>query len=520
VGHSEKNRRLGQRWQLGLLLSSLIVASVVIADARTASRPEGPHQTQPAQPVPPTQSARVPTSGKKDQLDRDIAKELADRGGVGASVAVIENGQPVLVKGFGRGSLDSTAPVGDDTLFGIGSVTKQFTAAMTLLLAEQGKLAVEDKVAKYYPDLTRAKDITVLDLMNHVSGYPDYYPLDFVDRRLSKPIQPDELIRQYAGAQLDFEPGTRWSYSNTGFVLLGRILEKASGQSMASLMADRIFKPLGMQHTLYDPAPDTNSRLATGYTSFALTRLAKADREADGWVGSAGAIYSTAADIARWDLALMDGRVLTSKSWALMTTPRRLANGNSSNYGCGLSIGSRHGMTVLTHGGAVSGFSARNTFIPQTRSAIVVLINDEDGPLANFMVDRGLKAVLDAPTTGVPVTTGPSAAHKDRGHVPRVTGLSPAKEAVRLFKALQSGTLDRAALGEEYSVFVTDAKLRAASEQLKSIGAPTGANLRSVGERGGMEVSSVRLQFPSSAIDALMYRSPDGKVQEYLLFRP
>jgi hypothetical protein len=177
-------------------------------------------------------------------------------------------------------------------------------------------------------------------------------------------------------------------------------------------------------------------------------------------------------------------------------------------------------MTVLTHGGAVSGFSARNTFIPQTRSAVVVLINDEDGPLANFIVDRSLEAVLEAPTTGMPVTTGPSSARKDRGHVPRVAGPSPAKEAVTLFKALQSGTLDRAALGEEYSVFVTDAKLRAASDQLKTVGAPTAVSLRSLGERGGMEVSSVRLQFASIAIDALMYRSPDGRVQEYLLFRP
>jgi D-alanyl-D-alanine carboxypeptidase len=405
------------------------------------------------------------------------------------------------------------------TLFGIGSVTKQFTAAIALLLAEEGKLSVDDQVAKYFPGLTRAKDITILDLMNHVSGYPDYYPLDFVDRRLLRPIMSEELIRQYAGTALDFEPGTRWSYSNTGFVLLGRIIENASGQPIGSLMADRIFKPLGMQHTLYEPAASIG-RLATGYTSFALTALAKADREADGWVGAAGAIYSTATDIARWDVALMGGRVLTPKSWALMTKPRRLANGNSSNYGCGLAIGSRHGMTVLTHGGAVSGFSARNTFIPQTHSAVVVLINDEDGPLANFIVDRGLKAVLDAPTTRMPVTTGPSAARRDRGHIPRVMGPAPAKKAVALFKELQSGTLDRAALGEEFSVYVTDAKLAAASQQLKPLGVPSGASVRSVGERGGMEVSSVRLQFSSSAIDALMYRSPDGKVQEYLLFHP
>ena len=401
----------------------------------------------------------------------------------------------------------------------MGSVTKQFTAAATLLLAEQGKVSVTDKVAKYYPGLTRANDITILDLMNHVSGYPDYYPLDFVDRRMLKPIATDELIRRYAGAALDFEPGTRWSYSNTGFVLLGRILEKASGQPLGSFLREKIFEPLGMTHTLYEPAAD-EGRVVPGYTSFALTTLTRATREGDGWVGAAGAIYSTASDIARWDIALMDGRVLKPASWDLMTRPRILANGKSSNYGCGLSVGSRDGLTVFTHGGAVSGFIARNTFVPQTRSAVVVVINDEDGPLANAIVERALTAVLPTRAATLPVTTGPSAAREDRGVIPRVAGPPPGEKASALFKALQAATLDRSGLGDEYSVFVTDAKVRAASRALKPFGTPTGVTVRSVGERGGMEVSSVRLTFGSGALDGLMYRSPDGKVQEYLLFRP
>ncbi len=151
------------------------------------------------------------TANGAEALERAIAQELSSRGGVGATVAVVQDGRPLLAKGFGRRSADSPAGVDESTLFGMGSVTKQFTAAAALLLAEQGKLSVNDKVAKYYPGLTRANDITLLDLMNHVSGYPDYYPLDFVDRRMLKPIDPDELIRRYAGAPLDFEPGTRWS---------------------------------------------------------------------------------------------------------------------------------------------------------------------------------------------------------------------------------------------------------------------------------------------------------------------
>jgi CubicO group peptidase (beta-lactamase class C family) len=467
----------------------------------------------------PAAAVQAVASTSAQTLERAIVQELSRRGGVGATVAVVENGRPIVAKAFGRRSVESPDPAGADTLFGIGSVTKQFTAAAALLLAEQGKLSVDDKVAKYYPGLTRASDITLLDLMNHVSGYPDYYPLDFVDRRMMKSIAPDELIRQYAGTPLDFEPGTRWSYSNTGFVLLGRILEKASGQSLGSFLSAKIFQPLGMTHTIYEPKPD-DRRVAPGYTSFALTKLARATREGDGWVGAAGAIYSTAADIARWDVALMDGRVLKPASWDLMTRPRLLANGKSSSYGCGLSVATRNGLTVFTHGGAVSGFIARNTFVPQTRSAVVVMINDEDGPLANAIVERALTAVLPARAANVPVTTGPSAAGEERGQVPRVAGPEPGEKASALFQTLQAGTLDRSGVGDEYNVFVTDDKVRAAARALKPFGVPTGVNVRSVGERGGMEVSSVRLTFASGALDGLMYRSPDGKVQEYLLFRP
>jgi CubicO group peptidase (beta-lactamase class C family) len=459
------------------------------------------------------------TDSSTQALERAIEQELSRRGGVGATVAVVENGRLLLARGFGRRSMDSRAPVGEDTLFGVGSVTKQFTAAATLLLAEDGKLSVDDKVAKYYPGLTRANEISLLDLMNHVSGYPDYYPLDFVDRRMLAPIAPDALIARYAGASLDFEPGTRWSYSNTGFVLLGRILEKVSGRPLGSYLRDRIFTPLGMSHTLYEPARDER-RVAPGYTSFALTNLTPAAQEGDGWVGPAGAIYSTAADIARWDIALMEGRVLKPASWDLMTRPRLLANGNSSRYGCGLSVGTRDGITVFTHGGAVSGFIARNTFVPQTRSAVVVMINNEDGPLANAIVDHAMAAAMPKRAAQLPVTTGPSAAREDRGAVPRVAGAEPGAQASALFKALQAGTLERSGLGDEYSAFATPAKVRAASRVLKPLGELTGVDVRSVGERGGMEVSSVRLTLGSNALDALMYRSIDGKVQEYLLFRP
>ena len=475
-------------------------------------------------PRPPTiclNAASRPASATQsppaavESLDATVARELKARGGIGASVALVEHGRIVLAKAYGRRSLEATDAATGETPFAIGSVTKQFTSAAVLLLAEDGKLSVEDKVAKYYPDLTRASGVSLLDLMNHVSGYRDYYPLDFVDRRLTRPIAADALLHDYAGAPLDFDPGTRWSYSNTGFILLGRIVEKVSGRPFGDFLTERILGPLGMRHTFYEPDPD-DRRLAQGYTSFALTPFTPAVHEGRGWIASAGGLYSTARDLATWDLALMEGRVLKPDSWNLMITPRRLSDGTSAGYGCGLGVTARAGTTVLSHGGAVSGFLANNTMVPATKSAFVVLLNDEDAGLMSSVVRRAMDDLVPTPPGSVQANQ-PAV---DRAPKIQIEGAAPADAARQLFTALQRGEIDRATLGSDFNEFLTAAKLAAAARSLAPFGAPAGIDVRSVAERGGMQVASVRLTFASGALDALMYRTPDGKVQEFLITRP
>jgi len=181
-------------------------------------------------PAQQPQGVEAPKTFDVKAIDAYVARKVADQGFVGLSLAILRQGKIVLAKGYGKKSLATATAVAPETPFAVGSITKQFTCACVLLLAEDGKLSIHDKVAKYYPDLTRAKDITLYDLMTHVSGYPDYYPLDFVDRRMEKAIAPDDLLREYAGGRLDFEPGTRWSYSNTSYILLGRVVEKVAGE--------------------------------------------------------------------------------------------------------------------------------------------------------------------------------------------------------------------------------------------------------------------------------------------------
>lgn len=462
---------------------ALTLVMAAVAAAQLAPAPPPPLQLEPA------------------AIEAFVAEQLAAKQLVGLSLAVVRDGTVVLAKGFGRRSIADGSAVTSDTRFAVGSITKQFTSACILLLAEDGKLAVTDTVAKWYPGLTRANDITLLDLMNHVSGYPDYYPLDFVDRPMQKAIAVDDLIQQFGTRPLDFEPGTRYSYSNTGFVILGRVVEKVSGEPFGQFLERRILKPVGMTRTLYEPT-GREPELAQGYVTFALSPPEAAVPEGKGWVAAAGAIWSTPSDLATWDLALVDGKVLKAESFRLMATPRTLASGASAGYGCGLSIGNRRGQTVLAHNGAVAGFYALNSTVPATRSAVILFSNLDSYDAVDTIYARLMAAlVATPPKTATPAIAGPP----------------PADAMKAMFLALQAGRVDRAQLGEEFSAYLTDAKIRGASERLKAYGEPTKVNVDSVAERGGMEVARVTFTFASGVLKGLMYRTPDGKVQQFFV---
>jgi D-alanyl-D-alanine carboxypeptidase len=443
-------------------------------------------------------SAETPGALDLSEIDRLIERNVQERHLVGLSVGVMHQGRIVLAKGYGVRSLETREPVTPDTLFAAGSVTKQFTCAAALLLAQEGKLSLDDRVAKYEPELTRASDITLLDLGQHVAGYRDYYPLDFVHRPMAQQRSTDGIIQEFGKGPLDFEPGTRWSYSNTGYLILGRVVEKISGEPFGSFLDRRILQPLGMRHTRYEPKGDEPG-LAEGYTSFGLGEPQLAVPEGDGWLAMAAALWSTPKDLLAWDLALMDGKILSEASYRMMTTPRRLADGRATNYGCGQFVRDRDPALVLTHEGIVGGFNAWNAIVPSTRSAIVLLAN------ADFGVSRPLREAILAKLLP------PS-----EEDIPAVTGL-PAKEAaMALLRQLREGKVDRDTLGEEYNAWLTPERMASA---LPEKGEVSELEVVDVHERGGMEVAKLRFRIGSVPAEALMYRTPDGKIQEFLFYR-
>lgn len=452
--------------------------------------------------APNVRADDAPSSFDLPAIDAYVAGQVRAKSYPGLALTIVRDGKVIFAKGYGRRSLMSEERVTADTPFAIGSVTKQFTCACILMLAEDGKLSVEDRVAKYYPNLTRAQDITLYDLMTHASGYPDYYPLDFVDRRLRKPIAIDQLLAAYAGGKLDFEPGTRWSYSNTGFLLLGRVIEKVSKEPMGQFLRRRILEPLGMKHCVFDPGENV-AGLARGHTTFALGPMEPAPREGDGWLHAAGGLWSSVSDLARWDLALMEGKVLKPESYRLLTTKRKLQSGKTRDYGCGMGVIDRDGETILTHSGAVSGFLAFNALVPRTKSAVILLTNSEH--LDPASLHRTILTLLLKDQTD-----------KEAPEVPKVRGPSAKETALDFFHQMQEGKVDRSKLGEEFSIYLSDERLRSAAPRLKALGEPDKIEVERTTERGGMEVTGLRFTFKNAVLKASLYRTPDGKIQQLL----
>jgi D-alanyl-D-alanine carboxypeptidase len=468
---------------------------VIVLAACRAEAPAAP-PAAPLSPAVPPLASLTPAD-----LDAFVTATVASQKVIGLTVGVMQHGQVIFAKGYGLANTAAQTPVTSETLFAVGSVTKQFTCAVALQLQQEGRLSFDDPVAKYASGLTRARDITVRDIGGMVSGYRDYYPLDFVDRPMAAARPSAAIVEDFASRPLDFEPRSRYSYSNTGYLLLGRIAEIAGGEPLATALERRLFTPLGLTHTRYEPARG-GPGMAEGYTPLGLGRAEPAVPEGTGWIGAAGGIWSTPRDLLAWDLALMDGKVLSPESYALMTTPRPLSDGRSSAYGCGQSIRDRGPVLVLQHGGAVSGFSASNALVPASRSAVVVMANADwtSGVLA--AIESAVLAKL-MPVADAPSVAGP-----------------PAKDlALDLLAQIRRGEVNRSLLGEEYDAFLTPARLAEMSRSLVEAGEVSDVVAGPIRERGGMEVSSLTLKVGQTSAGTLMYRTPDGRVQEFLFSR-
>jgi len=429
-----------------------------------------------------------------DKIDKVVADTLTRTGVPSASIAVVKEGQIAYVKAYGDARLEPKTPATAQMRYSIGSISKQFTAAAILLLQEQGKLSLDDKVSKYVPDLTRANDVTIRQLLSHTSGYQDYWPQDYVMPGMLQPTNAQQIMDAWAKKPLDFDPGTKWQYSNTNYVIAGVIVEKVAHMPLLQFLQQKVFTPLGIKSTFDTDSGPLGEADPRGYLRFALGPLRPAPKEGKGWMFAAGELAMTAEDLAKWDISVIDQKILKPASYREMQTDVLLKNGLDTHYGLGVDVNSQGGHRAISHGGEVSGFTAQNTIFPDDRAAIVVLTN-QDAASASGAIAGGIAPLLFA--TNDPAT--------------------PAKleQAKKIFADLQQGKVDRSLFTDNANFYFNEAALKDFASGLGPLGTPQSFTQVSQGLRGGMTLRVYLIRFPQKVLRAWTYEMPDGKLEQY-----
>jgi CubicO group peptidase (beta-lactamase class C family) len=317
---------------------------------------------------------------RADAIDRYVQAQLKESKIPGVAVAVIHNGHAVRMRGYGLADVERKVPVTPVTVFEIGSITKQFTATAIMMLVEQGKIDLEEPIAKYLPDVPATwKTITIRQLLNHTSGIPDYEEImGYGGYR--NPMTPVQVMAVVAEKPLDFAPGTRWNYSNTGYYLLTLIIEKVSGERYAQFLHEHIFGPAGMVHTRSSEPVDIIPNRAAGY-EYKDGRLENRDPMQPTATGGAGMIVSTLGDLAKWDRLLNRKSLLREESYAKMWADAPLADGKLSGYGLGWFVSPVKKHRSARHSGQTAGFTADLWRLPDDHLTVIVLGNMYGGPV-------------------------------------------------------------------------------------------------------------------------------------------
>ena len=434
------------------------------------------------------------------QVDTDAAEVLASTGVPSASLAVVKGGQIAYVKAYGRARLEPAMAATPEMQYSIGSVSKQFTAALILLLTQDGKVKLDDPVGRYLPELTRANEVTVRQVLSMTSGYQDFWPEDYVMTSMMQPSTPQQILAIWGKKPLDFEPGTEWQYSNTNYVIAGRIAEIAGGKPLIEQLRERIFRPLHMTGVFNSDASRLPADDPTGYYRHALGPLRPAPQEGTGWMFAAGELAMPASDLALWDISLMDRTLLSAASYDEMFTEVKLKDGKGSGYGLGVQVGTRNGHRYIEHSGEVSGFVSENIVFPDDKAAVTVLTNEDASSAAGALARKVASLVLSGGATAA-----------DSGETPAE------KRALSIFTGLQDGRIDRTQLTPFCDAYFTPEAVADFAASLKPLGTPSSFKQTVEEKRGGMTFRVFDAGFPGRQVRVTTYEMPDGKLEQYLV---
>jgi len=460
----------------------LKLASALLAFAATSAA---------AQQLPPAQISAI---------DKLVAKTLADTGVPSAEIAVVRNGTLVLDKAYGKANEGLAA--NPALPYQIASNSKQFTAMALMLLEDEGKLSLDDHVAKYIPGITGGDRITIRQLLSHTSGLQDFWPQDYSFQDMEQPTTPQHIVDKWAKKPLDFEPGTRWQYSNTGYVVAGMIAEKVSGEPLLTYLHSKVFDPLHMTSVI--DQDDTNTpAFPAGYKRNALGPVRVARQPGRGWLYAAGELSMNAADLAKWDIARMNRALIPASDWTEQEAPVIRADGRTNGYGLGVFNHYARERHVIDHGGEAVGFLTQNTIYPDTKDAIIVFTNADFSGATSTLTAGIEKIVLNQPE-------------------PALSGEGDRLADVRtIYDALVKGTPDRSKFTTDLNYYFDQTVLGDFRSSLAPLGAPT--SIEPAGSprlRGGFVNRNFKIHYAGHPdLTLITYAEPgaSGRWEQFLV---
>lgn len=438
------------------------------------------------------------TPAETSQVDALVAKTLADTGVPSAEIAIVRRGQLVLNRAYGKANEGLPATV--DLPYQIASNSKQFTAMALLLLRDEGKLSLDDHVSKYVPGITGGDRITLRQLLSHTSGLQDFWPQDYSFPDMTVPTTPQHIVDKWAKKPLDFEPGSRWQYSNTGYVVAGMIAEKVADEPLLAYLTRKIFAPLGMRALDLD---DTNTpAFPAGYHRYALGPIRVAQPSARGWLYAAGELSMSAGDLAKWDIARMNRTLIPARDWAEQEAPVLQSDGRTNGYGLGVYNRYQRDRHIIDHGGEAVGFLTQNTVYPDTGDAIVVFTNADYSEAKETLTEGLEKILLDRPE-------------------PALTGEGDRLADVRaIYKKLASGNVDRSKFTQNWNYYFDATALGDYRASLTPLGEPTSIQpSRAPRLRGGFVNRNFTIKFPTKTLSLVTYAEPgaNGRFEQFMI---
>lgn len=427
----------------------------------------------------------------KARIDHAVLAILGRTKAPSASIAVIKDGKLAYVHAYGSASLSPLVKATPATRYQIASLSKEIVAAAALLLQQDGKLSLDDKVGKWLPDLTDSDVITLRQCLTHIAGYQDFWPQDYLTPWMLHPTSTDAILADWAKKPLSFNPGDSWQYSNTGYVVAGRIIEIAAGKTLFEFINDRIFHRLGIADAVDINRMPLQAPDALGYNLAALDSPRLQSPAATGWMFGAWWLALTAEDLAKWDLSILQRTLLSSNSYVEELTTAKTNDGKDTGYALGLNIGTRNGLRVIHHDGEGAGYLAENRIYPDGNTAVVVLTNTFSGTAPADIADAIDLVILPA-----------------KGIDARVRAI---------FDGLQHNRPDRAAFTADFNAYLDEPTAAAYSRTLGPLGPPTLFVQTASGARGGMKYYNYRIIAGGQPLSLSTFLTAEDKFEQFLI---